>query len=49
MNILSFIANNPMMVVLGLMGLMLIITAGWLSRAQKAVRQPVRIPSDRRK
>jgi fumarate reductase subunit C len=49
MNILILIANNPMMVVLGLMGLVLIVTAGWLGRAPKAIRQPVRIPSDRKK
>ncbi len=49
MNILSFIANNPMMVVLGLVGLTLIATASWLSRAPKAVRQPVRIRWDRRR
>ncbi len=47
MNILSLIANNPMMVVLGLIGLVLIVAAGWLSREPKAVRQPVRIPRDR--
>ncbi len=49
MNILSLVANNPMMVVLGLIGLVMIITAGWLARAPKAVRQPVRIRWDRRK
>ncbi len=49
MNILSFIANNLMMVVVGLMGILLITAAGWLSHASKTVRQPVRIPWDRRK
>ncbi len=49
MNILSFVANNPMMVILGLIGLVMITAAGWLGRAPKTVRQPVRIPVDRRK
>jgi len=49
MNILMFIANNPMVVVLGLVGLTLIATANWLSRTPKVVRQPVRISGDRKK
>ncbi len=49
MYILSFIANNPMVVVLGLVGLTLIATASWLSRTSKVVRQPVRIDWDSKK
>ncbi len=49
MYILGFIANDPMMVVLGLVGLTLIATASWLSRTTKVVRQPVRIPLTRKK
>ena len=49
MYILSFIVNNPMMVVMGLVGLTLIATASWLSRTPKVVRQPVRINSNRKK
>ena len=49
MNILSLIVNNPMMVVIGLVGLTLIATADWLSRTPKVVRQPVRINWDRKK
>ncbi len=49
MNILSFIVNNPMMLVMGLVGLTLIATANWLSRTPKVVRQPVRINSNRKK
>ncbi len=51
MNILILVANNPVMVLLGLIGLVMIIAAGWLGRAPKTVRHPVRvrIPVDRRK
>ena len=49
MYILGFIANNPMMIVLGLVGLTLIATASWLSRTPKVVRQPVRITWTRKK
>ncbi len=49
MYILSFIVNNPMVVVLGVVGLTLIATASWLSRTSKVVRQPVCIDWDRKK
>ena len=48
MYILSFVVNNPMVVVLGLVGLTLIATASWLGRTPKVVRQPVRIYSNRK-
>lgn len=48
MNILSLLINNPMMLVIGLVGLTLIATASRLSRTPKVVRQPVRINSNRK-
>ncbi len=43
MDIFTFLANNPFIIVLGLMGLSLVTTASLLGRPLKPVKQPVRV------
>jgi hypothetical protein len=43
MDVLTFFTNNPMTIVLGLIGISLVTTSSLLGRWQKPTKQPVRI------
>ena len=49
MDILTFFANNPMIIVLGMIGVSLVTTASMLGRWQEPARQPVRIDWNHKK
>ena len=49
MNILVFLSNNPLALVLGLIGIGLVVAATIFSNVSKPVRQPVRVDEIRKK
>jgi hypothetical protein len=42
MNVITFLANNPFTLILGLMGISLVTIASLLVRSERPVRQPIR-------